>query len=71
MLDICNNATGVGRRICDEIRASNLFTAFAEHYGFDYSFCNLSAPAGESSAEHDRKLFGDCQQSCSRGTSGL
>ncbi len=37
---VFDNATGVGRRVCDEIRTSELFEAFAEHYGFDYSFCN-------------------------------
>ena len=37
---VFDNATGIGRRICDEIRASELFVAFAEHYAFDYSFCN-------------------------------
>ena len=37
---VFDNATGVGRRVCDEIRTSGLFAAFAEHYGFDYSFCN-------------------------------
>ena len=37
---VFDNATGVGRRICDEIRTSGLFAAFAEHFGFDYSFCN-------------------------------
>ena len=35
-----DNATGVGRKICGEIRTSELFSAFAAHYGFDYSFCN-------------------------------
>ena len=37
---VFDNATGVGRRICGEIRTSSLFAAFAEHFGFDYSFCN-------------------------------
>lgn len=37
---VFDNATGVGKRICDEIRTSGLFAAFAEHCGFDYSFCN-------------------------------
>lgn len=37
---VFDNATGVGRKVCGEIRASELFAAFAEHYGFDYSFCN-------------------------------
>ena len=31
---VFDNATGVGRRVCDEIRTSGLFAAFAEHYGF-------------------------------------
>jgi len=37
---VFDNATGVGRKVCGEIRTSELFAAFAEHYGFDYSFCN-------------------------------
>ena len=37
---VFDNATGVGRRICGEIRTSSLSAAFAEHFGFDYSFCN-------------------------------
>ena len=37
---VFDNATGVGRRVCGQIRTSELFAAFAEHFGFDYSFCN-------------------------------
>lgn len=37
---VFDNATGVGRRVCDAVRATETFTAFAAHYGFAYSFCN-------------------------------
>lgn len=37
---IFDNATGVGHRIGDAIRTTELFGRFACHFGFDYSFCN-------------------------------
>lgn len=37
---VFDNATGVGRKICGEIRTSRLFSSFAAHYGFSYRFCN-------------------------------
>ena len=37
---VFDNATGVGRRVCGKVSTSELFAAFAEHFGFDYSFCN-------------------------------
>lgn len=39
-LVVFDNATGVGRRVCGEVRATDLFAACAAHYGFDYRFCN-------------------------------
>lgn len=37
---VFDNATGVGRRICDEIHLTDLFGRFCVHYGFDADFCN-------------------------------
>ena len=37
---VFDNATGVGRKVCGEVRTSELFGKFAAHYGFEYSFCN-------------------------------
>lgn len=30
----------MGRRVCDKVRTTETFTAFAAHYGFGFSFCN-------------------------------
>lgn len=37
---VFDNATGVGRRVGDKIRTTKMFSAFAAHYGFAFSFCN-------------------------------
>lgn len=37
---VFDNAAGVGRRVCDEVRTTETFAAFAAHYGFAFSFCN-------------------------------
>ncbi|MEC4295551.1 IS21 family transposase [Adlercreutzia shanghongiae] len=37
---VFDNATGVGRRIGEVVRASELFGRFACHFGFEFSFCN-------------------------------
>lgn len=42
-LIVFDNATGVGRRICDEIRETDLFKRFRAHYGFSVRFCNPHA----------------------------
>lgn len=40
---VFDNATGVGRRTCEVVRATELFGRFAAHYDFPYSFCNPNA----------------------------
>ena len=40
---VFDNATGVGRRVCDKVRTTELFGAFAAHYNFAFSFCNPDA----------------------------
>ena len=37
---VFDNAAGVGRRVCDVVRTTELFSGCAAHYGFDYRFCN-------------------------------
>ena len=37
---VFDNAAGVGRKLCDGFRTTEVFGAFAAHYGFSYSFCN-------------------------------
>lgn len=40
---VFDNATGVGRRVCEAVRTTELFAAFSAHYGFAFSFCNPGA----------------------------
>ena len=49
---IFDNATGVGRKICGIIRTSELFRAFAAHYGFNYAFCNPGAGHEKGAVEN-------------------
>lgn len=51
---VFDNATGVGRRVCETIRTTETFTAFAAHYGFDFSFCNPSS--GHEKGNVERKV---------------
>ena len=37
---VFDNAAGIGRKVGDGVRTTELFAAYAAHYGFDYSFCN-------------------------------
>lgn len=37
---VFDNASGVGKRICDQVRLTDLFLRFKIHYGFDVTFCN-------------------------------
>lgn len=37
---VLDNATGIGRRIGETVKTSELFGRFACRFGFDYSFCN-------------------------------
>lgn len=49
---VFDNAAGVGRRVGDAVRTTGLFSAFAAHYGFDYSFCNPNAGHEKGSVEN-------------------
>lgn len=39
-LVVFDNATEVGRRVCGEVKESDLFKAFRMHYGFEAAFAN-------------------------------
>ena len=39
-LMVFDNATGIGRRVCEEIHMAELFRRFRLHYGFEARFCN-------------------------------
>ncbi len=49
---VFDNAAGVGRRIGDAARTTQLFSAFAAHYGFAFSFCNPNAGHEKGSVEN-------------------
>ena len=49
---VFDNAAGVGRRIGDNVRTTELFSAFAAHYGFAFSFCNPNAGHEKGSVEN-------------------
>lgn len=49
---VFDNAAGVGRRIGDSVRTTDLFAAFAAHYGFAFSFCNPNAGHEKGSVEN-------------------
>lgn len=48
---VFDNAAGVGRRVGDAVRTTEMFSAFAAHYGFAYSFCNRNAGHEKGSVE--------------------
>ena len=37
---VFDNATGIGKRMGDTVSTTEMFSAFAAHYGFAFSFCN-------------------------------
>lgn len=51
---VFDNATGVGRRVCDVVRTTETFDAFSAHYGFDYGFCNPRS--GHEKGNVERKV---------------
>ena len=59
---VFDNATEVGRKVCGEIRTSELFRLFAAHYGLDYTFTNPYSGNEKGNVEnkvghHRRNLF--------------
>ena len=51
---IFDNATGVGRRIGEQVRLTELFRRFKAHHGFELSFCNPDA--GHEKGNVERKV---------------
>ena len=49
---VFDNAAGVGRRVGDAVRVTEMFSAFAAHYGFAYSFCNPHSGHEKGSVEN-------------------
>lgn len=49
---VFDNATGIGRRVCKEVRTTELFGAFAAHYDFAYSFCNPASGNEKGNVEN-------------------
>lgn len=47
-----DNATGVGRRVCEDVRTTELFGRFSARYGFSYSFCNPASGHEKSNVEN-------------------
>lgn len=49
---VFDNAAGVGRRVCDVVRVTDLFAACSAHYGFRYRFCNPYSGNEKGSVEN-------------------
>ena len=49
---VFDNAAGVGRRVCDEVRTTDLFAACSSQYGFRYRFCNPYSGNEKGSVEN-------------------
>lgn len=49
---VFDNATGIGRRVGELIRTSELFGRFACHFGFEFSFCNPHAGHEKGAVEN-------------------
>lgn len=49
---IFDNATGVGRRIGDRVRETELFSRFRSHYNFSVRFCNPDAGHEKGNVEN-------------------
>lgn len=49
---VFDNATGIGRRIGDEIREAQLFQQMRDHYGFMVRFCNPNAGHEKGNVEN-------------------
>lgn len=59
---VFDNAAGVGRKACDQVRTTELFEACSAHYGFRYRFCNPYSGNEKCNVENKvgtvrRKLF--------------
>jgi len=49
---IFDNASGVGRRVGETVRVTELFQRFSAHYGFEITFCNPAAGHEKGNVEN-------------------
>lgn len=49
---VFDNATGIGRGVCGQVRTTELFGRFAAHYDFAYSFCSPNSGHEKGSVEN-------------------
>ena len=49
---VFDNASGVGKKICDAIRLTELFSRFQLHHGFEVALCNLDSGHEKGSVEN-------------------
>jgi transposase len=49
---VFDNATGVGKRVCEGIRLTELFSRFQLHYGFEAAFCNANSGHEKGNVEN-------------------
>jgi transposase len=49
---VFDNATGVGKRICNAISTTETFTRFQLHHGFEFTFCNPYAGHEKGNVEN-------------------
>lgn len=49
---VFDNASGVGKRVYDQVRLTDLFLRFKMHYGFDVTFCNPYAGHEKGNVEN-------------------
>jgi transposase len=49
---VFDNAAGIGKRVCDAVRLTELFARFQLHYGFEATFCNVNSGREKGSVEN-------------------
>jgi transposase len=49
---VFDNATGVGKKICDAVSLTETFVRFQLHYGFEFTFCNPNSGHEKGSVEN-------------------
>ena len=54
---VFDNATGVGRRLGEIVRLTDLFARFQAHYGFEVTFCNPAAGYEKGNVENKVGFF--------------
>jgi transposase len=54
---VFDNASGVGRRVSDQVRMAELFLRFKAHYGFEVTFCNPYAGYEKGNVENKVGYF--------------